>query len=109
MQVLTWVVGIRGLIDPPLIVSESRLPFLDIPGKHREAAVERTVLTSVKALYFMHQVRFRGMYGRKRAVDNRQHTSSNDEVTDYEELQTNLSHRHGRSDSLFPSSVYQQD
>ena len=78
-----WVVGIRGLIDPSLIVS--LLNFLDIPSKYRKVAVERTVLASVKALYFM-QVRFGGMYGRMRAVDSRQKISSDDEITDDDEL-----------------------
>jgi hypothetical protein len=84
VQVFWWLVGICGLIDPPLIVS--LLTFLDIPRKHRKTAVERTVLASVKALYFMHQVRFEGMYCRKRAAENRQNNFSDDEVTDDEEL-----------------------
>ena len=89
VQVFPWVVGIRGLIDPSLIVS--LLAFLDIPSKHRKVAVERTVLASVKALYFMHQVRFGGLYGRKRFADSRQNNSSEDEVTDDEELRSDPS------------------
>jgi hypothetical protein len=50
----------------------SLLTFPDIPSKHTKTVLERTVLASVKAHYFMHQVRFGGMYGRTRAVDNRQ-------------------------------------
>ena len=91
VQVFPWVVGIRGLINPSLIVS--LLTFLDIPSKHRKVAVERTVMASVKALYFMHQVRFGGVYGRKRAADSRQNHSSDDEVTDDEELRSDPSSR----------------
>ena len=91
VQVFPWVVGIRGLIDPSLIVS--LLNFLDIPSKYRNVAVERTVLASVRALYFMHQVRFGGMYGRMRAVDSRQNNSSDDEKTDDEELRSDPSSR----------------
>ncbi len=56
MHVFTWVVGIRGRIDPSLIVA--LLTFLIISSKHSKTAAELTVLASVKALYFMHQVRF---------------------------------------------------
>jgi hypothetical protein len=91
VHVFPWVVGIRGLIDPSLIVS--LLALLDIPYKHRKTAVERTVLASVKALYFMHQVRFGGMHDRKRTADNRQNNSSDGEETDDDELQTDPSGR----------------
>jgi hypothetical protein len=94
VHVFPWVVGISGLNDPSLIVS--LLTFLDIPYKHRKAAVEHTVLASVKALYFLHQVRFGGMHGRKRTADNRQNNSrlsSDDDTTDDEELQTDLNGR----------------
>ncbi len=72
-----WIVGIRSFIYPSLIVS--LLNFLDIPSKYRKVAVECTVLASVKALYFMHQVRFGGMCGRMQAVDSRQKNSSDDD------------------------------
>ena len=55
--------------------------------------MERTVMASVRALYFMHQVRFGGMYGRMRAVDSRQNNSSDDEKTDDEELRSDPSSR----------------
>ncbi len=89
MHIFPWVVGIRVLMDPSHIVS--LLTFLDIPSKHSKAAVERTALASVKALYSMHQVRFGGMHGRKRAADNQQNNFSDYEATDDEELKTDLS------------------
>jgi hypothetical protein len=94
VQVFLWVVGILGLINSALVAS--LLTFLDIPSRHRKTAVERTVLASVKALYFMHQVRFGGMYGRQRAADIRQNNSSDDEVTDDEELRSEPSGRRGK-------------
>jgi hypothetical protein len=90
VHVFPWVVGISGLIDPSLIVS--LLTLLEIPSKHHKAAVEHTILASVKALYFMHQVRFGRMHGRKQATGNQQN-SSDSEVTDDEELRTDPSGR----------------
>jgi hypothetical protein len=81
VHVFPWAVGIR---NPSLIVS--MLTFLEFPSKHNKAAVEGTVLASVKSLYFMDQVRFAGMHGRKRATDNQQNRSSDDKVTNDEEL-----------------------
>ncbi len=70
---------ISGLIESSPIVS--LLTFLDIPSKHTKTAVKLSVLALVKALYST-QVRFGGMHGRK------QNHSSDDEVMDDEELQT---------------------
>ena len=86
VHIFPWVVGIRGLIVPSYIVS--LFTFLDIPGKHHKTAIERTVLASVKALYFMHQVRFGGMHDRHRFADNPCNTSSDEDATDDEELRT---------------------
>jgi hypothetical protein len=86
VRAFPWVVGIRVPIDPSLSVS--LLTFLDIPSKHSKTAIEGTVLASVKALFFMHQVRFGGMHGRMRAADNLQNDFRDDEVRDDEELLT---------------------
>ena len=53
------MVGIRGTIDPKHI--QSLLKFLGIQRKHWQAAVEKTVLASVRAFYFLHTVRFGGL------------------------------------------------
>ena len=58
---LPWVVGIRGMIDPLHIESLSK--FLDIRRKHWRTVIELTVLPSVRALYFLHIVRFGGLSG----------------------------------------------
>ena len=54
IHVFPWVVGIRGMVDPQSI--NALLGFLEIPKKHWQTAVERTVLASVRALYFLHRV-----------------------------------------------------
>ncbi len=89
VKVFLWVIGIRGLIDPPLIIP--LLTFLDIPSKHRKAAIELTVLVSGKALYFMHQVRFGGINSKKRSAESRQHASNDEDVTNDEELRSDHS------------------
>ena len=55
------LVGIRGLIDPLHI--ESALKFLDVQRKSLKQAVERTVLASVRAFYFLHKIRYGGLLG----------------------------------------------
>lgn len=59
IHVFPWVVGIRGTIDPTHI--QSLLKFLGIQRKHWQVAVEKTVLASVRAFYFLHTVRFGGL------------------------------------------------
>ncbi len=86
MHIFPWVLGIRGLIDPSCIVS--LFTFLDVSRKHHKTAIERTVLASVKALYFMHQVRFGGMHDRHRFADNPRNDSSDEDATDDEELRS---------------------
>ena len=61
IHVFPWVVGIRGLIDPEPICA--LLKFLDIPRVHWQLVIDRTVLASVQALHFLHQVRFGGSPG----------------------------------------------
>ena len=58
IHVFPWVVGIRGLIDPSHV--HALLKFLEIPTQHWRTAVERTVLASVRAFSFLHNVRFGG-------------------------------------------------
>ena len=65
VHVFPWVVGIRGLIDPRHI--NALLEFLAIHKRHWQTAAEKTVLASVRALYFMHQVRFGGSQHRQLA------------------------------------------
>jgi hypothetical protein len=77
---------LAGLINPSYI--HALLDFLEIPGKCRKLAVERTVLASVKALYFMHQVRFGGLYGRRKTESKCHCDTSDSENTDDEELLT---------------------
>ena len=59
IHVFPWVVGIRGMIDPSHV--HSLLKFLEIPNQHWKTAVDRTVLASVRAFYFLHRVRFGGL------------------------------------------------
>ena len=66
------------------------LEFLEIPGKCRKLAVGRMVLASVMALYFMHQVRFGGLYGRRKVEADHHSNTSDFEATDDEELRTTL-------------------
>ena len=59
IHVFPWVVGIRGLIDPSHV--HALLKFLEIPARHWQTAVERTVLASVRTFSFLHKVRFGGL------------------------------------------------
>lgn len=59
VHVFPWVVGIRGLLDPVHVAS--LLEFLDVPKQRWQSAIERSVLASVQALYYLHQVRFGGL------------------------------------------------
>ena len=65
IHVFPWVVGIRGMIDPRFI--SALLGFLNVPKKHWRPAVEKTVLASVRAFYFLHRVRFGGLSEDRRA------------------------------------------
>ena len=89
------MVGVRGLIDPSHI--NALLEFLEIPSKCRKLAVEQTVLASVKALYFMHQVRFGGLYGRLSAKADRHSNTSDSDATDDEELPTTFTDQRQRA------------
>ena len=51
-----WVVGVRGMINSrPLC---ALLQFLEIPKNHWPTTLERAVLDSVLAFYFLHRIRF---------------------------------------------------
>ncbi len=62
-----WVVGNHSLIETSHI--NVLVVFLGTPSKCSKAAVEHTVLAFVKAIYFMHQVSYGSMHGRKHAAD----------------------------------------
>jgi hypothetical protein len=59
IHVFPWVVGIRGMIDPSHV--HALLKFLELPNRHWHLAVDRMVLASVRALSFLHKVRFGGL------------------------------------------------
>ena len=59
IHVFPWVVGIRGMTDPSHV--HALLKFLELPNRHWQAAVDRTVLASVRAFSFLHKVRFGGL------------------------------------------------
>jgi hypothetical protein len=63
VHVFPWVIGIRGLLDPRHI--NALLEFLEIMIHkiHWQTAAEKTVLASVRALHFMHRVRYGGSQG----------------------------------------------
>ena len=91
IHVFPWVVGIRGMVDPQSI--NALLGFLEIPKKHWQAAVERTVLASVRALYFLHRVRFGGLSAGRRTVSElslRSGEGSDEDCNDMVDLQTTL-------------------
>ena len=55
IEVLPWVIGIRGLADPKHL--HDALSFLDIPKQEWANIIEDSVLASVRALAYMHRVR----------------------------------------------------
>ena len=77
VHVFPWVVGMRGLIDPFHI--ESLLKFLCVQQPQWQTAVERTVLASVRALYFLHRIRFGGLPYAGRPGLESEHSDSADE------------------------------
>mgnify|MGYP003349919662 FL=1 len=77
VHVYPWVVGFRGFIDIGHI--GALLDFLNIPKQQLRVAVERSVVASVKALHFMHCVRFGGGH-RTRHVDMDQEQEECDDV-----------------------------
>ncbi len=81
----------RGWLAPEALstISHTRLlDFLEIPGKCRKLAFEQNVLASVRALYFMHQELFGGLYGRCKAQAMYLCDTSNSENTEDEEQLT---------------------
>jgi hypothetical protein len=101
VHVFPWVVGTRGLIDPSHV--HALLDFLELPGQCKKPAVEQTVVASVKALYFMHQVRFGGLHCRSRVELDHHNGSSDSDSTDDEEL------RNGRPTQANLPNIYAED
>ncbi len=56
IEILTWVIGIRGLADTANL--QMALSFLDIPQQKWRAIIEDTVQASVRALAYMHKIRY---------------------------------------------------
>jgi hypothetical protein len=55
VEVLPWVVGVRGVVDGRGI--SSAMKFLDIPTCQRGALVKTTVVASIHSLEYVHRVR----------------------------------------------------
>ena len=62
---LPWVVGIRGLANTKHL--HAALAFLDIPRQKWKDKIEDSVLASVRALAYMHKIRYAGA-GRRPAM-----------------------------------------
>ena len=57
-DVLPWVVGIRGLANTKHL--HAALSFLDIPRQKWKDMIEDSVLASVRALAYIHTIRYAG-------------------------------------------------
>ena len=55
VEILPWVVGVRGLLDSDTI--KSCLEFLEIPRKRWRPITENAARESVKVFYSLHRVR----------------------------------------------------
>jgi len=55
VEVLPWVVGIKGVVDATGIYTA--LDFLEVPANRRWKILQRTALASVESFQFMHRVR----------------------------------------------------
>jgi hypothetical protein len=66
IEILPWVVGIRGFADTKHI--NTALEYLTMPKSQWEAMIEDSVLASVRALVYMHKIRYSGA-GRQSAMD----------------------------------------
>ncbi len=56
IEILPCVIGIRGLTDT--VHLQTALSFLDVPKQKWKAIIEDTVLASVRALAYMHRIRY---------------------------------------------------
>ena len=56
IEILRWVIGIRGLTDTASL--QQALSFLDISQQKWRDIIEDSVLASVRALAYMHKVRY---------------------------------------------------
>jgi hypothetical protein len=109
VHVFSWMVGIRGLIDPFRI--ESLLNFQCVQQKQWRSAVERTCfLASFRALHFLHRVRFGGLPNAVRPDLESEHSDSPDEDDVGSRLAKRQHHRdkadvsHGCTDSDSPEA-----
>jgi len=92
VHVFPWIVGIRGMIIPQHILA--LMEFVAIPKKYWHKAVERTVLASVRALYFLHRVRFGGPLGEQRSKQTPcSQDSSDGENDDMADLESQITRK----------------
>jgi len=66
IEILPWVVGIRGFVDTNHLYAA--LEYLAIPESQWKIMIENSVLASVRALAYMHKIRYSGA-GRKSTMD----------------------------------------
>ena len=66
IEILPWVVGIRGFVDTKHL--QAAFAFLDIPKPKWKDMIEASVLASVRALAYMHKIRYSGA-NRRSAID----------------------------------------
>ena len=58
VQVLPWVVGVRGVLDATGI--QQAMTFLELPASKRKEILRKSAAASVEALVYMHKVRRSG-------------------------------------------------
>ena len=58
IEILPWVVGFRGLANTKHL--HAAVAFLDIPRQKWKDMIEDYVLASVRALAYMHKIRYAG-------------------------------------------------
>ena len=58
VQVLPWVVGVRGVLDATGI--QQAMAFLELPALKRKEILRKSATASVEALVYMHRVRKSG-------------------------------------------------
>ena len=58
VQVLPWVVGVRGVVDAAGI--QRAMAYLEIPASKRGGLLRKSAVASVEALAYMHKVRTSG-------------------------------------------------
>jgi hypothetical protein len=76
IEILPWVVGVRGLL-----VKASTwhvLDFLSVPRKSWDSVIEGAAIASVKAFYFLHQVRCKALHPSNPAKGQRKNFDTDD-------------------------------